>query len=296
MTIQPHDFSRAPSLHPETRAKLVQWLTRTNSLLADTVAGFALPVETRLDACTTAWPIEFLQEWSEKTVADVSPVSAIALPSPLAQILIGTMLGEQPTEWPAERDLTPAEQSVAEFFVSNLVTSLVEGWAGDLPLDLQLCEREPNLRRTKIFKLSQPFIVCRSTVSTPFGTARWCWIMPHEFLSKLFGAARITNTTPDVSTRQQLESLARDMTTQVTIRLGGVQLSAPQLAELRVGDLVVLNQKTNEPLRAMVSGKPRFLGWPGRVGNRQAFEVAIDGARRERLVDGGQGVATAASR
>src|SRR5208337_4009872 len=89
----------------------------------------------------------------------------------------------------------------------------------------------------------------------------------------------------ELSPRQQLESLARDMSTQLTVRLGGVQLTAPQLAELRVGDLVVLNQKTTEPLRAMISGQTRFFGWPGRVGNRQAFEVAIEGPRRERTAE-----------
>ena len=291
MTIHPHDFSRPPSLHPETRAKLVQWLTRSNSQLAEVIAGFALKVEIRFDDCATAWPLDSLQEWSEKTVAyrvklpQGTAICVIAVPNPLAQVLIGILLGEQPTAWPVDRDLTPGEDSVGEFLFGKIADALACSWPGDSPLELELFQREPNLRRTRCFRFKEPFIVCRSTMTTALGESQWCWILSHDFLKELFGKSRVSKKESDVSPRRQLESMARDMTTQVTVRLGGVQLSAPQLAELRVGDLVVLGQKTTEPLRAMVSGKPRFLGWPGRVGGRQAFEIASDGTSRERSAD-----------
>ncbi len=302
MTIQPHDFSRPPSLHPETRANLVQWLTRSNSQLAEVIAGLGLQVEIHLDDCITAWPLDCLQAWSEKVtafrvkLANVSSLSAIALPSPLAQVLVGALLGEQPAEWPEERELTPAEQSIGEFFISTIVNSLVESWAGDAPIGLQPDEAEPNLRRTKIFKFKAPFIVCSSTIKTSIGSGQWSWILPHEFLIELFGPVRTPEPTTIVSAREQLEALARDMTTQISVRLGTVQLTAPQLAELRVGDLVVLNQKTSEPLRAMVSGRPRYLGWPGRVGSRQAFELASEGPRRDRSAENATEALATASR
>ena len=86
MTIQPHDFSRPPTLHPETRTNLVQWLTRANTLMAEKITGFGLELSIRFDDCITAWPIETLQQWSEKTVAfraklpHGSAVSMIAVP------------------------------------------------------------------------------------------------------------------------------------------------------------------------------------------------------------------------
>lgn len=302
MTIQPHDFSRPPTLHPETRTNLVQWLTRANSQLAEIITGFGLELSIRFDDCLTAWPIDSLQGWSEKTIAfrvklpQGSAVSMIAVPNPLAQILIGILLGEQPAAWPADRDLTPAEESVGEFLVGKIAESLSCTWTGDSPIDLQLFQREPNLRRTRCFRFREPFVVCRATMTTSLGEAQWCWMMSHEFLTELFGKSRASRNHVQISPRQQLESMAREMTTQVIVRLGGVQLSAPQLAELRVGDLVVLGQKTTEPLRAMVSGKPRFLGWPGRVGNRQAFEIASDSGHRERLAESASSTETAMNR
>lgn len=287
MTIQLHDFSRPPSLHPDSRAKLAQWLTRSNLWLSETLAGMSCNVEISLEECATAWPAKSLLEWSDKTfafrvkLANSSSLSAVAIPNSLAQVMIGSLMGEQLEKWPDERELTAAEQSVGELFVTQIVNSLVESWFADDRLNLKVFEREPNIRRTKIFKIQEPFVVCRSTIKTSVGVAPWTWILPHDYLNELFGSVHKENSSAKANTRTQLEALARGMTSQVTIRLGGAQLSAPQVANLRVGDLVVLNQKTSEPLRAFVSGRPKYLGWPGRIGNHQAFEIAAEGTRPE---------------
>ena len=288
MTIQPHDFTKPPSLHPETRSKLTQWVSRANGQLAEVISGFGLKVEVQLTECATAWPFNTCQQWSEKALVyrgllgNVSATSLFCIPNPLAQVLIGSMLGEQPADWPLERDLTPGEESVGEFILGKILGNLIDTWTEDDALPLKLTEREPNIRRTKIFKFREPFIVCRSTITTPLGSGEWCWMLPHEFLVELFGSVQSPVAQTAASSREQLELLARDMSTALIVQLGSVQLSPPQLANLRVGDLVVLNQRTTEPLKAMVTGKPKFLGWPGRVGNRQAFEIMTDGGRRER--------------
>lgn len=288
MTIRPHDFSRPPSLHPETRAKLAQWITRANLQLTEVIATHSLHVEVQLSDCVTAWPTDELAQWSERTIAfrvklaDQTAVSVMALDNPLAQVLIGAMLGEALEAWPSEREVTPSELSVAEFFITRVLASLTDVWTSDSALEFKVLEQEPNIRRTKVFRFQEPFVVCRTTIRSEFGAGRLCWIMPHDYLTALFGPVRKGSAESELPPRQQLESLARNMSTELVINLGRVQLSAPQLAELRVGDLVVLNQKTTEPLKALVSGQVRFLGWPGRVGNRQAFEIATDGPRRER--------------
>src|SRR4051812_35795840 len=130
MTIQAHDFSRPPSLHPDTRAKLVRWVTRGNTQFAESISGFGLPTTIEFEDCSTTWPIDSLQQWSDTTLAfrvlmaDSAALSVIGLPNPLAQVLIGTLLGEQLAEWPVDRELTPSEKSVGEFVISRIADSL----------------------------------------------------------------------------------------------------------------------------------------------------------------------------
>ena len=56
--------------------------------------------------------------------------------------------------------------------------------------------------------------------------------------------------------------------------LGAATLQVSQLARLRAGDLVILDQPVVSPMAAYVAGEARFLVWPGRVGPKQAFQIA----------------------
>jgi flagellar motor switch protein FliM len=299
MTITRYDFTRPPPLAPSLRAILSQWLNRSNALLVELLAEMSVRIELRFEDTSTIFPTEALSQWTDKSLA-VQVVldghegqSLIALPNPLAQGMVGQMLGEDPPSLPAERELTPAELSVAELVVELLVKSLNDSWQGDAGLGLSAGPIEPNLRRTRRFKPAEPVIVCRSIVRTSLGESHWCWLFSNEFLSQLFGVpTRAPRASDDQQSRRKLERLIGSMRTDVEVRLGGVQLTGPQLSNLRVGDVVVLDQRVSEPLRASVRGELKFLGWAGRVGNRQAFEVAST-ARHQHATEIADGALTA---
>ncbi len=280
MTITVHDFTRPPPLASHLRAVLAQWFGRSNALLTELLAGLSVPVELRFEDSSTVFPAESLSVWSDKALAfhvrlpgqDIP--SLIALPNPFVQDLVSRILGDVPDQQPDERDLTPVELAVAEIVVETIVKSLKETWQGDSTIELSVGEVEPNLRRTKLFRPTESLVVCRSIVRTSLGDAQWCWFLTNEFLTRLLGLPTRSQRPADGQTgRRHLERLIRGMQTEIEVRLGGVQLTGPQLARLRVGDVVVLDQRVSEPLRATVRGEPKYLGWAGRVGNRQGFEI-----------------------
>ena len=280
MTITVHDFTKPPPLAPNLRAQLAQWLGRANALLVEMLAGMSVPVEVRFEDSSTLFPSESLSQWTDKAVAfQVSLVGAdtpslIALPNPLVQDLVNRILGDQPTTQPVERDLTPAELAIAELLVETVLKSLLEAWQAESSVNLNVGALEPNLRRTKLFRPTEPMIVCRSLIRTPLGDSHWSWLLTNDFLARMFGLpVRMQRPAGDQSNRRHLERLIRGMRAEVEVRLGCVQLTGPQLTTLRVGDVVVLDQRVSEPLSASVRGEPKFLGWAGRVGNRQAFEI-----------------------
>lgn len=280
MTVTPFDFTRPPPLAPDLRANLAQWLGRANVLLVELLAAMSVSVELRFDETSTVMPAESLSQWTDKSPAirvnlkDHDEPSLIAMPNPLVQELVSRILGDEPDKLSAERELTPAERSISEFLVETIVRSLKETWQGKASIDLSVGEAEANLRRTKLFRPTEPMLVCRSILKTPLGESHWCWMLSNEFLAQLFGIqSRAPHVSDAESNRRHLEQLIRSMQSEIEIRLGSVQLSGPQLARLRVGDVVVLDQRVSEPLRASIRGEPKFRGWAGRVGNRQAFEV-----------------------
>lgn len=73
--------------------------------------------------------------------------------------------------------------------------------------------------------------------------------------------------------RQHLEPLVCELPVEISVLLGTIDLPFSQLARLRPGDLVILNQSVSEPLTALVAGEKKFQVWPGRVGSRPAFQI-----------------------
>ena len=59
----------------------------------------------------------------------------------------------------------------------------------------------------------------------------------------------------------------------VSVTLGSVQVHVSDLADLRSGDLVKLDQQVSEPLIACVAGEEKYRVWPGRVGSRKAIQI-----------------------
>jgi flagellar motor switch protein FliM len=280
MTIKLHDFTRPAPLAPNLRTEMGRWFSRSNALLVELLAGLSATVELRFAETATEFAVESLARWTDKSLAYQVAVqgcdvpSLIAIPNPLMLELVSRVLGDQPEEVPTERDLTPAEQSIATIIAETIVQSLNDTWQSGLPAGLLLGDTEPNVRRTKLFRPTESIVVCRSSTRTLLGDSEWTWLLTTDFLAQLFGIPRpSTRSAKDQSSRQQLEQLILSMRTGLEIRLGGVQLTGPQLAALRVGDVVVLDQRVSDPLCASVHGEPKFLGWAGRSANRQAFEI-----------------------
>lgn len=284
MNLPAHDFKRPARIPSELRLRLVPWLHRANAIFAETMGTLGLKLQAQLLDQSTAWPLDTLDEWTGKPIAFrvlfMGCPSLLAIPNRLAQSLVAGLLGDSVPADAPERELTAVEMNLCELVVKTLIESLLEAWVDELSLVLDLREREPNLRRSKVFRPSEPLVVCRSSMKIQETEQLWSWMVRVESLVEVFGSELPgAAATPVVPQRHQMESVVRGMTVPMTVKLGHVQLTTPQLAELQVGDVIVLHQKTTQPLKAFVSGKPAFLGWPGQIGGKQAFQIEADLAK-----------------
>ena len=284
MTLPTHDFTRPSRLPLDLKSQSAPWLKRANAIFSESMAAIGLTLQSQFLDQSTAWPLETLDEWTGRPLGFrlllAGSPTILAMPNRLAQSIVCGLLGDlQPAEL-AERELSQVEVNLCEMVVKTLLTSLIEAWIGESPLTVELRDREPNLRRSKIFRPNDPLVVCRSSVKIQDSEHLWSWLVRLETWQELFSTGQpIPVAAPSAPQRQQMESVMRGMTLPLTVKLGQVQLTAPQLAELQIGDVVVLHQRTSDPLRAFVSGRPAFLGWPGQIGGKQAFQIEADLAK-----------------
>ena len=281
MTPQIHDFTRPLRLPQDLKSRSVPWLNRSNAIFSESMGSLGLTLQSQSLDQNTAWPLETLDSWTGRPlgfrVSLAGSPTILALPNRLAQSLVIAMLGDSVPSETAERELSAVEISLCELTVKTIISSLIEAWIDESSVSIELQEREPNLRRSKTFRPSDPLVVCRSSITLQGTDHLWSWLVRMETMQELFGTQTagpaVTHSEPQ---RQQMESLVRGMKLPLTVKLGQAQLTTSQLAKLKIGDVVVLHQRTTEPLKAFVSGRPAFMGWPGQIAGKQAFQIETD--------------------
>jgi flagellar motor switch protein FliM len=187
--------------------------------------------------------------------------------------LVAGMLGEVEGALPKNRRLTTVEESLCEHLVQDVfLASIRDTSLAVEPLIMTLGRKEPYPRRSRVLRPDENAVVCVFTLRGPFGDLPWAWVVPQEGLRE-----QLARCGPEASqeelVRPRLESIVRELSIELSVALGTAELTLSQLAGLRAGDVVVLNQRVFEPLVAAIAGEKKFRVWPGRVASRQACQI-----------------------
>lgn len=280
---QPYNFARPGRLPSDLEQRLRAWLKAVFALAASDWAK-RLPFPVTLTAhelfgVPAADAMEMVPEnaFGNRLTEPRLGVSLLAVPRPLLLALVAGLLGDAAGALPPDRDLTPVEESLWDFFVRNFWCPVLgQTWPASEMLAPAPEKAETNPRYARIFPRGESVVVCVIALQGPFGEHDWYWLLSQRAL-----AAQLTPavpaptpaTAPSRPARERLEGLVRDLTLEVGVSLGSVEVPLSQISRLRVGDVVVLDQRCGEPLTVSVEGKKKFLAWPGRAGNRQALMI-----------------------
>ena len=198
----------------------------------------------------------------------------LVMQRPFAKLLVASLLGDSPTTLPEDSELTPASKSVLDFFIESFLRALQESWPGREPVELRLNSGELALERQRVVRADETVVVVRCLFTGPFGNESWWWVLPGDLTRRLLTAITQSEHVASLQgERQALESLIGEMPARVTVKLGTIGLNAGQIKALRPGDVLVLEQRVTAPLAVTVDDEATFLGWPGRVGTRQALQI-----------------------
>jgi flagellar motor switch protein FliM len=283
MTTETYNFRRPGRLASDLEQRLGNWL-RVFCARVPVHWAKHVPVALEMEYCKleTVRPAEGLARLTDAVVSyrilmnEEEMSTLLILPRPLTLALLAGLLGDAANTLPADRELTVVEEALTEHIIQNLFLALLqETWPGPTPLPICIQRKELNPKWTRMFSPNENVVVATFAVRGPFGEQEWYWMVPQKgLLSQL---SRLTGTSQEpeqeLAARPRLESLVRELPVEITVALGVVELPIAQLARLRPGDMVILDQRVSEPLIAAVAGQKRLRGWAGRVGSAQAFQV-----------------------
>ena len=281
MSAEPYDFRQPTPLNSGDVEQLAAWL-RAGCASFDVASRslFAFDLRISVAAIETA-------RWGEvATTLDPSSLglrvaigpetreTLLVMQRPFAKLLVASLLGDSPTTLPADSELSPASKSVLDFFIESFLQSLRNNWLGRESIDLSLGPAEPSLERQRVVRADESVVVVRCRFTGPFGGQTWLWVLPVDLVQGLLPADDpFECIEPSKNERQLLEDLIGEMPARVTVKLGSIALNAGQIKALRPGDVLVLEQRVSAPVTVSVDDEDTFLGWPGRIGTRQALQI-----------------------
>ncbi|MDB4640752.1 FliM/FliN family flagellar motor C-terminal domain-containing protein, partial [Pirellulaceae bacterium] len=100
------------------------------------------------------------------------------------------------------------------------------------------------------------------------------WIVPQADFESMFSKFSAPASNQIGAFTSVLECFAKEMKVNMSVILGGAELSFNQMSNLAAGDVVMLDQKISDPLPVWVEDAEKFKAWPGKLGKSQAIKIS----------------------
>lgn len=281
-TVQAFDFRKRRHSAPAVPRPIAQWHERIGTLAGESWGKYLTknPVWSagRCDVCSFAEAIAELPDPAlgiSLALGNPAVTTLLVLEQSHILGLVADLLGMTADESASTRPLTAIEESMAQLLIAELVWAIGEAWPGrtSIPCRVGEVDRRPVLSR--LFAPTDMAFVSRFTLTTESGVNECTWLIPQQALERAVSAEWPADpqAAPPRDATAQLEQLAGTLSLTLSVRLGDTRLPVSQLADLQVGDVIVLDQPITRPIIAEIEGEPKFLGFPGRIGSRQSFQV-----------------------
>lgn len=277
---EPFDFRKPSGLPEPVDQRLLFWQRGLASLAPERWSQHMTTAVTMEHAAReTMMMVEARRQLPDAGIGCRIDLGADALPTlfvfarPLLLALVGQVLGENLTQLPADRPLTTIEHTVSELLFEELANAIGEAWPEQSPLDCCINGFDDKPQRSRMYPLGERVLLSRFDLNSAFGSQPVHWLSAQDQLIALLGQADDVGAPVAPAKDGPLQARAAEIPVQVIVRLGSAELHVSDLADLQVGDVILLDQKIDEPLEAQVAGLPKYRGWPGRVGTRQAIQI-----------------------
>lgn len=287
--IKGYDFRHPEKLSKEQIRGLQIIQQGVAGALAASFSGrLRAPVESRLSALERGIYEEYVAQIGASAVVviiDMSPLQGYAVAAfgvDVAFSMIDRLLGGKGkiTNRNLARDLTDIEIALIRHIGMDIARSLIEPWARVTELTPDVTELAVGPQVMHVIPPSEFVITAWYEVrfSEQTGGISLCFPLTvlEQILPKLTGQSLFDNRPShhrSASQNVNAEQLA-PMDVDVRAVLGAARVDAIDIANLRAGDVIILDQKADAPLRLLVGNCERYAGFPGTRGKRLALQLS----------------------
>jgi flagellar motor switch protein FliM len=209
-----------------------------------------------------------------RSILEVNPI--------LVYTMIDRLLGGPGDPPPEIKPLTDIEQSIIARVIDIMLTGLHDAWSNILDFDIRIEEQEVNPQFVQIVAPGETVILisCEMKIGSTSGIVSIClpFIYFEPIMSSLSAQHWISATQkkPTDDMKKAINHNLGRTSLEVKALLGDTQVNVRQLLGLKTGDVVVLDQKANEPILVEVGRKKSFQGSPGIYGKKKGVQIVAN--------------------
>jgi flagellar motor switch protein FliM len=197
----------------------------------------------------------------------------------LAFIFIDRMFGGVGRFLEAERELTGIERAVLTKIAVSVFLELEKTWSSVIKMQIRQVSLESNPQFVQIVPPGETVIVISMQVkmmgNSGLLTICYPYVTLESIMKDLVGKSWVDQSKKgdaDLDLATNLDNL-QEVVADVTAQLGSAQITVRDFVNLKVGDVIQLDQRVSQPLDIYVRGVRKYFARPGIVGKKNGFQV-----------------------
>ena len=281
-TVTNLDFSAPRRLTGLANRALTQWNGTATSVLQElwqSLLGPRITLETvRIDSSVAQKAQQALPDPGYAALLKIGPDrfdAMVAFSNRIVLTLVSEMLGTLGEEWPVSRDLTAAELSLVELLFGEIARAFSQGWQEVETLPVELDQIVVRPLRSRIFQPRENLVRSLVVIKTPVGEEACVILLPQAGLASIGIDDTSSIAAPLQLASPRMRALTETLPVTMTVSLGKATLSLGEMDQLKIGDVLVLDQPVGSPLEAQISGRLHFVGHPCRLNQRQGYRILV---------------------
>ncbi|MFN4216288.1 MAG: flagellar motor switch protein FliM [Brevinematales bacterium] len=193
--------------------------------------------------------------------------------------IIDRLFGGKGESLKTNRELTDIELSVIEGILVRVLGNLRESWANVIDLRPRLGNIETNPQFAQVVPPNSMVVLTTfdTKVGDVEGMMNFCipYITIEPIISKLSAQYWYSSIRKGVSTENLslLKEQLGEVEVEVIAKLGETELKFAEIAAIREGDIIRLDETIKNDAEVIIGSGPKFRGKPGVSGNRRAIQI-----------------------
>lgn len=204
-------------------------------------------------------------------------------------MVVDRLLGGMGTRQDGLRELTLIEQTILRRVVDSGLSALADAWRTVTPLSLYVESYESNPQFVQIAPASESAVVisCEIVVrdyTYPLNICFPYFVLEPTMSNLSIGWTNLSSRSINPEERNELLERIRLSKLPIRAQLGSTKLNMREYLSLNTGDVILLEQRTDDPVKVWVDKRVKFWAEPGNSKHQQAIRITRVISNQEEIV------------